>query len=194
MFSRKVDAARPPVASTAQPAAPKRTVQSGSVPSIISSDVVVTGTLTSTGEIQINGRVAGTVRCVSLIIGKSGQIHGEVLAGDVAVSGQVKGRIYAHRVRLGVSSRVEGDILHAVFAIEAGAFFEGNCRHSDNPLAAASKKIAEISAAVLPMRPAAVAQSVTPIPHLAYENGRTSPSLPQTPPSSVLSPQHADAG
>jgi hypothetical protein len=30
---------------------------------------------------------------------------------------------------------VEGDILHEAFAVETGAFFEGNCRHADNPLA-----------------------------------------------------------
>jgi cytoskeletal protein CcmA (bactofilin family) len=30
---------------------------------------------------------------------------------------------------------VEGDILHEAIAVETGAFFEGNCRHSDNPLA-----------------------------------------------------------
>ena len=34
----------------------------------------------------------------------------------------------------GATSHVEGDILHEAFAVEAGAFFEGNCRHSDNPL------------------------------------------------------------
>ena len=32
------------------------------------------------------------------------------------------------------TSHVEGDILHEAFAVESGAFFEGNCRHSDNPL------------------------------------------------------------
>ena len=32
------------------------------------------------------------------------------------------------------TSHVEGDILHEAFAVEAGAFFEGSCRHSDNPL------------------------------------------------------------
>jgi cytoskeletal protein CcmA (bactofilin family) len=44
------------------------------------------------------------------------------------------GRIRARKVQLAATSHVEGDILHEAFAVEAGAFFEGNCRHSDNPL------------------------------------------------------------
>ena len=48
--------------------------------------------------------------------------------------GKVMGRIRARKVLLAASSHVEGDILHEAFAVESGAFFEGNCRHSDNPL------------------------------------------------------------
>ncbi len=44
------------------------------------------------------------------------------------------GRIRARKVLLAATSHVEGDILHEAFAVESGAFFEGNCRHSDNPL------------------------------------------------------------
>ncbi len=48
--------------------------------------------------------------------------------------GKVTGRIRARKVLLAATSHVEGDILHEAFAVESGAFFEGNCRHSDNPL------------------------------------------------------------
>ena len=44
------------------------------------------------------------------------------------------GRIHARKVLLAATCHVEGDILHEAFAVEAGAFFEGSCRHSDNPL------------------------------------------------------------
>jgi len=37
-------------------------------------------------------------------------------------------------VLLCATSHVEGNILHEAFAVETGAFFEGNCRHADNPL------------------------------------------------------------
>jgi cytoskeletal protein CcmA (bactofilin family) len=114
--------------------APKR-ARTLSAPSIISADMVINGTITSTGDIQIDGRIEGDVRSVGLVIGDKAEIHGEVLAEDVTVRGKVVGKIRARKVLLAATSHVEGDILHEAFAVESGAFFEGNCRHSDNPLA-----------------------------------------------------------
>ena len=96
---------------------------------------MVTGTLTSTGDIQIDGRVEGDVRSSGLVIGDKAFIQGEIFADDVTVRGRVQGGIRARKVLLCTTSHVEGNILHEAFAVEAGAFFEGNCRHSDNPLA-----------------------------------------------------------
>lgn len=137
MFSSRKDSAPAPQAPT--PSAPARRNARASVPSIISSDLTVTGTLISTGDIQIDGRVEGDVRSVGLVIGDKAEIHGEILAEDVTVRGKVVGRIRARKVLLAATSHVEGDILHEAFAVESGAFFEGNCRHSDNPLGDAVK-------------------------------------------------------
>ena len=106
-----------------------------SAPSIISADLVVTGALTSTGDIQIDGRVEGDVRSTGLVIGDKAFIQGDVMGDDVTVRGRVQGSIRARKVLLCSTCHVEGNILHEAFAVEAGAFFEGNCRHSDNPLA-----------------------------------------------------------
>jgi cytoskeletal protein CcmA (bactofilin family) len=111
----------------------KRSARSAA-PSIISADLVVNGTLISTGDIQIDGRVEGDVRSAGLVIGDKAFIQGEILAEDVTVRGRVQGGIRARKVLLCTTSHVEGNILHEAFAVEAGAFFEGNCRHSDNPL------------------------------------------------------------
>jgi cytoskeletal protein CcmA (bactofilin family) len=135
MFSSKAKDSAPapaPMMAAAMPA-PKRARQL-SAPSIISADLVVTGTLVSTGDIQVDGRVEGDVRSAGLVIGEKAEIHGEVFAEDVTVRGKVVGRIHARKVLLAATSHVEGDILHEAFAVESGAFFEGNCRHSDNPL------------------------------------------------------------
>jgi cytoskeletal protein CcmA (bactofilin family) len=137
MFSSKSKDASPPPAAlgSSSPAQPvKRMGRSGSVPSIISADLTVAGTLNSTGDMQIDGIVEGDVKSVGLVIGERAEIHGEVWAEDVTVRGRVIGRIHARKVLLAATSHVEGDILHEAFAVEAGAFFEGNCRHSDNPL------------------------------------------------------------
>ena len=112
--------------------------------------MVISGTITSTGDIQIDGYVEGDVRSVGLVIGEKAEIHGEIFAEDVVVRGRVMGRIRARKVMLAATSHVEGDILHEAFAVEAGAFFEGNCRHSDNPLGDEIKKSAPKTEASAP--------------------------------------------
>jgi len=94
----------------------------------------------SNGDIQVDGIVEGDVRSVGLVISEKAQITGEILADDITVRGRVIGRIRARKVLLAATSHVEGDILHEAFAVEAGAFFEGNCRHSDNPLGDETRK------------------------------------------------------
>jgi cytoskeletal protein CcmA (bactofilin family) len=132
MFSSKSKDSAPETAAAPAPA-PKRNGRAAA-PSIISADMVINGTLVSSGDIQIDGRVEGDVRTSGLVIGDKAEIHGEVLADEVTVRGRVIGRIRARRVQLASTAHVEGDILHEALAVETGAFFEGNCRHSDNPL------------------------------------------------------------
>jgi cytoskeletal protein CcmA (bactofilin family) len=143
MFSKSKDPVSPaPISMTAAPVMPPKRTTRGTVPSIISADLTVTGTLVSSGDIQIDGVVDGDVRSVGLVIGEKAEIHGEILAEDLTVRGRVMGRIRARKVQLSATSHVEGDILHEAFSVEAGAFFEGNCRHSDNPLGDENLKLA----------------------------------------------------
>ncbi len=61
------------------------------------------------------------------------------------------------------------------FAVETGAFFEGNCRHADNPLAEdANKKMAEFRG--LPTVPSsAPASAPAPVSHHGH-NGPAPPA------------------
>jgi cytoskeletal protein CcmA (bactofilin family) len=118
---------------TAAPVPPKRTTRTAP-PSIISADLVVTGTLASAGDVQIDGRVEGDIRATSIVIGEHASILGDVSAEEAIIRGRVEGSIRARKVQLCATSHVEGNILHEALSVEAGAFFEGNCRHSDNSL------------------------------------------------------------
>jgi len=170
---KEADSVLAPAAPSPSPV--KRATRS-SAPSIISADLVVNGTLTSTGDIQIDGRVEGDVHSTGLVIGEKAFIHGEILAEDVTIRGRIQGSVRARKVLLCSTCHVEGNILHEAFAVEAGAFFEGNCRHSDNPLAddPSRKKtdIAPAAAAVAPeiaaptpvIAPAAPAVSAPSVP------------------------------
>jgi len=140
MFSKSKE---PEAAMTPQPpapaaaaAAPKRPpVKNGGVPSIISGDLMIKGTLISHGDVQIDGKVEGDIRANALVIGEKAIILGDVFAEEAVVRGRVEGSIRARKVQLCATCHVEGNILHEALSVEAGAFFEGNCRHSDNPLA-----------------------------------------------------------
>ncbi|MEM9121778.1 MAG: polymer-forming cytoskeletal protein [Pseudomonadota bacterium] len=103
-------------------------------PSIISADMTVNGALTAGGDIQVDGIVDGDITSHSLTIGETATVRGELLCEEVIVRGRVIGHVRANKVLLCGTAHVEGDILHNALAVEAGAFFEGNCRHSEDPL------------------------------------------------------------
>ena len=141
MFSKSKE---PETVSTPpqQPAPqPKRPPAARGVPSIISSELVVRGTLISAGDVQIDGKVDGDIRASSLVVGDKAVIVGDIYAEEAIVRGRVEGSIRARRVQLCATCRVEGNILHEALSVESGAFFEGNCRHSDNPLADAPEAV-----------------------------------------------------
>jgi cytoskeletal protein CcmA (bactofilin family) len=177
MFSSKSKAPESPAPSASSGVPVKRGTRS-SAPSIISADLVVTGMLTSTGDIQIDGRVEGDVRSSGLVIGDKAFIQGEVLADDVTVRGRIQGGIRARKVLLCATSHVEGNILHEAFAVEAGAFFEGNCRHSDNPLSEENgRKVQEFQ-----VKPAAAPATMPSSAGMPSSNGATPVAMAPKPP------------
>ncbi|MEZ5888425.1 MAG: polymer-forming cytoskeletal protein [Paracoccaceae bacterium] len=112
------------------PSAPK----AKPAPSILSTDLVVTGNIKTTGDIQIEGTVEGDIRAHLLTVGESATIKGEIVADDVVVNGRVVGRVRGLKVRLTSTARVEGDIIHKTIAIESGAHFEGSVQRQDDPI------------------------------------------------------------
>jgi cytoskeletal protein CcmA (bactofilin family) len=93
--------------------------------SIIGGNCTLNGDIASQGELHIDGRVDGDVRCDTLLIGEGGNIIGEINADKVRVLGAVTGTITARAVELARTARVIGDITHDSLTVEAGAFVEG---------------------------------------------------------------------
>ncbi len=113
--------------------------------SVLSSDLVITGNIKTTGDIQIEGTVEGDIRAHLLTVGEGATVKGECLADDVVVNGRVIGRVRGIKVRLTATARVEGDIVHKTIAIESGAHFEGSVQRQDDPLSTAPKPAAKSS-------------------------------------------------
>jgi cytoskeletal protein CcmA (bactofilin family) len=116
------------------PAKSDRSRRTGASASLISQDLVITGNLTSEGEIEIDGEVQGDVRAKRIIVGERAQITGALIADEVIVRGGVQGQIRALSVTFQATSRVEGDIFHKSLLIEEGALFEGRSRRSETPM------------------------------------------------------------
>jgi cytoskeletal protein CcmA (bactofilin family) len=150
MFTRKTDdrpapgsgrpangahgAGGPPPLPTARPARARRAA--GAAPSVIGSDLSITGNLETTGEVQIEGDVQGDVSAGRIVVGEQGRIVGALTADEIVIGGSVQGSVRGNSVTFAAASRIEGDVFHRSLAIEQGAFFEGKSRRSDDPLAA----------------------------------------------------------
>ena len=103
--------------------------------STISEDLTITGSVTSQGELHLNGQVQGDVHCVALVLGENAQLEGNVVAEDVMVRGRLIGSVRALKVILQSTAHVEGNLVHKSLAVEHGTHFEGESRPSENPLA-----------------------------------------------------------
>jgi len=102
--------------------------------STIGGDLTITGNVTSKGEIHLDGRVQGDVRCVALVLGENSSVEGNVTAEDVVIRGRLIGSVQALRVILQSNSHVEGDLTHQSLAIEQGAYFDGKSRPLEDAL------------------------------------------------------------
>jgi cytoskeletal protein CcmA (bactofilin family) len=102
--------------------------------STIGEDLTIIGNVTSKGELHIDGRIQGDVRCASVVLGENSEIEGNVTAEDVVIGGRLIGSARALRVMLQSTAHVEGDLLHKDLAMEQGAFFQGNSRCPQDPL------------------------------------------------------------
>jgi cytoskeletal protein CcmA (bactofilin family) len=102
--------------------------------SVIDAWLTITGNLESEGDIQIDGKVQGQIRCSQIIVGKDAMIDGDIVAAEVVVRGKVKGVIRANRVKLQETACVESDIFFdKTLGIEDGAFFQGQIRRAPEP-------------------------------------------------------------
>jgi len=151
-------------------------------PSILSADLVVHGSIMSEGEVQLDGTVEGDVRAGSLTIGEEANVKGEVVAETVVIRGRVQGSVRARQVQVASTARVEGDVIHATLAIESGAFFDGHCRRSTDPMTD------KTTARPAPARADAPAPAPAPKPD-AQPQAQTSsfgkPATPAAPPPSA---------
>lgn len=91
----------------------------------IAAGLTVVGEISGDGDVRLDGRLEGNVRCRALVIGAEGELVGKVTAQEVKVHGTVRGDIRATQVTLDSHATVLGDVQHEVLQVAAGARIEG---------------------------------------------------------------------
>ena len=98
--------------------------------SVIGKDLIVNGEIKCKSDLIIEGQVEGNILCVSLFVGKSGRITGDINTNDVLVEGTIHGMINSGSVELKEGCILEGNISSQTLSIDHGAEFTGAVRHS----------------------------------------------------------------
>ena len=106
---------------------------------VLSEDVEITGSIKAANGLQLDGKLNGDLNCgISVSIGKTANIKGNLTVGSVTVDGQVHGNIIAKdRIELKAAARINGDIKAKRLTVEDGVSFVGKVEV--NPSGAAAK-------------------------------------------------------
>lgn len=93
--------------------------------SVFAKDLVIEGDASSSGPIEVQGKVVGSLRAPEITVAGSGRVEGSLVAHDLVVLGAVSGMIAARNIQLAPSAVVHADVIHERIAIETGAELEG---------------------------------------------------------------------
>ena len=98
---------------------------------IIGRTTIIQGTLILRDSVRIDGKVLGNIEAdagskITVAIGPTGEVTGDIKAHRVMVAGKVFGHIHAvDRVEFQKDSWVQGDISYGSIAVEHGAKLSG---------------------------------------------------------------------
>ena len=93
--------------------------------SFIGPEVVVSGDVATEGQLHVDGRIEGNVKCAQLIQGMQGVIAGNIDADEARLAGTVEGVVVARTLFVEASARIMGDVAYETLSIDAGAQIDG---------------------------------------------------------------------
>ena len=96
---------------------------------VLGEGTVITGDLTSNGDLRIDGEVHGNVNTESkCVLGVTGRKVGTIAAKSCDISGTVEGDVKVSDLLLVKSTgKIEGDINTSKIVVENGGEFNGSC-------------------------------------------------------------------
>ena len=98
--------------------------------SIVGPGMTVVGDMTTEGTVRIEGRVEGNVTAgKAVVVGKDGEVKGDVRTQDAVISGHVQGILLAaSRLEVQASARIDGEVAARRLQLEEGAMLNGTVK------------------------------------------------------------------
>jgi len=95
--------------------------------------MTVVGDCHTEGTVRVEGTVEGSIAAgKAVVVGKGGNVVGDILTKDAVISGRVSGSVVAEsRLEVQATSRIDGDIQSKRMQLEEGAVFNGTVKMGD---------------------------------------------------------------
>ena len=138
--------------------------------SIIGPGMRIVGDLSTEGTVRVEGIIEGTVSAgKAVVIGKEGEVVGDVITQDAVIGGRVRGTVTAEsRLELQATAQIEGQISARAqhLVLEEGCRFNGQVQMLGDEGHPPRALPASTSAVVPPPPPAPRVVTGTESPHL----------------------------
>jgi cytoskeletal protein CcmA (bactofilin family) len=118
------------------------------IDTLIGAGTTITGDITFSGGLRIDGEVRGNVRAAgdqasTLVISEHARIEGEVVVSHLVINGTVVGPVVsAGLLELQAKARVTGDVEYNNIEMHLGAVVQGKLVHTGQPARAVELKLA----------------------------------------------------
>jgi cytoskeletal protein CcmA (bactofilin family) len=106
--------------------------------SVFSTDLRVTGDVTSKGDLDIHGHVEGSVDVKGLTVAPGASVTGSVRAAATDIAGHVDGQVDSDRVSIMPTGALEGTVTYRTLSVMVGGGLNARCA----PVAGASAESA----------------------------------------------------
>ncbi len=113
---------------------PPGTADRTTISSIVGDGMTITGDLSFSGKLKLDGDVKGDVKGEYLIVGKTGVVTGDIHTETCICQGRVVGNIKSRNLSVIRGCRIEGNVETINLAVESGASLIGEVKVDDKDL------------------------------------------------------------
>ena len=101
---------------------------------VLDSGTVIEGTVRSTEDLRLDGKIIGDVYCDKrFVMGDSGKVEGTITCGESLISGNIEGEIGVKGLlHLLNTAYIKGKIMASKMIVDEGATYSGECLIGDN--------------------------------------------------------------